>query len=108
MCRMFINFALDGRHKYVLAPCRLIMADETEIRKGERIPRRPLPKFDEIEGGLLAAVKRDGLLPLVLYYTSYADFFRKGSIPFSCLWQSWEKVRLMLRVLLPRKISVGQ
>jgi hypothetical protein len=66
MCRMFINFALDGRQKYVLAPCRLIMADETEIRKGERIPRRPLPQFDEVEGGLMAAISRDGLFGTAL------------------------------------------
>ncbi len=59
---MLIHFASDGRHKYVLSTCRLIMADETETRKGERIPRRPLPQFDEVEGGLLAAISRDGLL----------------------------------------------
>ena len=32
-----------------------------EIKKGERIPRKPLPEFNEV-GSLLAAIKRDGLL----------------------------------------------
>lgn len=31
-----------------------------ELRKGERIPRRPLPEFSEA-GTFLAAIKRDGL-----------------------------------------------
>lgn len=31
-----------------------------ELRKGERIPRRPLPQFEE-SGGFIAAMKRDGL-----------------------------------------------
>ena len=32
-----------------------------EIKKGERIPRKPLPEFNEV-GSLGAAIKRDGLL----------------------------------------------
>lgn len=59
---MLINFALVRRQKYVLDICREGMDDVTEIRKGERIPRRPLPQFDEVEGGLMAAISRDGLL----------------------------------------------
>ena len=31
-----------------------------EIKKGERIPRKPLPEFNEV-GSLGAAIKRDGL-----------------------------------------------
>ena len=37
------------------------MADGTEIRKGERIPRRPLPKFEEA-GSFSKAIARDGLI----------------------------------------------
>ena len=47
--------------------CRKDMADGTEIRKGERIPRRPLPQFDEIEGGLMTAISKDGLLGTSLH-----------------------------------------
>ena len=36
-----------------------------ELRKGERIPRRPLPEFSEV-GGLGAGIKRDGLLKIAL------------------------------------------
>jgi len=50
----------------VSATCRVGMADDTSTRKGERIPRRPLPQFDEIEGGLLAAISRDGLFGTAL------------------------------------------
>ena len=32
-----------------------------EIKKGERIPRKPLPEFNEA-GNLSAAISRDGLL----------------------------------------------
>lgn len=46
--------------------CRTSMTDVSETRKDERIPRRPLPQFDEIEGGLLAAVSQDGLLGTAL------------------------------------------
>jgi hypothetical protein len=42
------------------------MSDENIMRKGEKIPRRPPSQFDEIEGGLFAAVKRDGLLGTAL------------------------------------------
>lgn len=40
-----------------------------ELRKGERIPRRPLPKFDEASG-LVAGIKRDGLLKTALEDTN--------------------------------------
>ena len=42
------------------------MADVPGTRKDERIPRRPLPKFDEVEGGLLAAISKDGLFGTAL------------------------------------------
>ncbi|MGB1474958.1 MAG: hypothetical protein ACPG73_02020 [Candidatus Poseidoniaceae archaeon] len=40
-----------------------------ELRKGERIPRRPLPEFSE-SGGLGAGIKRDGLLKTALEDTN--------------------------------------
>lgn len=42
------------------------MGDATVLIEGERIPRRPLPQFDEIEGGMLAAVAQDGILGTAL------------------------------------------
>mgnify|MGYP000458724098 CR=1 FL=1 len=30
------------------------------LRKGERVPRRPLPKFEEVEGGLLSGITAHG------------------------------------------------
>jgi hypothetical protein len=42
------------------------MGDISVLTDGERIPRRPLPQFDEIEGGMLAAVARDGVLGTAL------------------------------------------
>ena len=36
-----------------------------ELRKGERIPRRPLPEFSEA-GGLGAGIRRDGLMKTAL------------------------------------------
>tara|TARA_B100000282_G_scaffold266108_1_gene217641 strand:+ start:277 stop:492 length:216 start_codon:yes stop_codon:yes gene_type:complete len=36
-----------------------------ELRKGERIPRRPLPEFSEA-GSLGAGIKRDGLVTTAL------------------------------------------
>jgi len=42
------------------------MSDETYIREGERIPRRELPEFTEIEGGLIAGIKEHGLLGTAL------------------------------------------
>lgn len=63
---MLIDFASDGRQGYVSDTCRPSMADMTETRKDERIPRRPLPQFDEVEGGLLAAISRDGLFGTAL------------------------------------------
>ncbi len=40
-----------------------------ELRKGERIPRRPLPEFAE-SGTLSAGIKRDGLLKTALEDTN--------------------------------------
>ena len=40
-----------------------------DLRKGERIPRRPLPEFSEA-GGLLAGLKRDGLMKTALEDTN--------------------------------------
>jgi len=40
-----------------------------ELRKGERIPRRPLPEFSEA-GGLGAGLKRDGLMKTALEDTN--------------------------------------
>ncbi|MBJ62700.1 MAG: hypothetical protein ACPGSV_02200 [Candidatus Poseidoniaceae archaeon] len=40
-----------------------------ELRKGERIPRRPLPEFSEA-GGLGAGIRRDGLLKTALEDTN--------------------------------------
>jgi hypothetical protein len=36
-----------------------------ELRKGERIPRRPLPKFEEV-GSFSKALARDGLIGTAL------------------------------------------
>lgn len=40
-----------------------------ELRKGERIPRRPLPEFAEA-GSLNAGIKRDGLIKTALEDTN--------------------------------------
>ena len=40
-----------------------------ELRKGERIPRRPLPEFEE-SSGFGAAIKRDGLIKTALEDTN--------------------------------------
>ena len=40
-----------------------------ELRKGERIPRRPLPEFSEA-GSLGAGIRRDGLLKTALEDTN--------------------------------------
>jgi len=40
-----------------------------KLRKGERIPRRPLPEFEE-SGGFGAALKRDGLVKTALEDTN--------------------------------------
>ncbi|MDP6864368.1 MAG: hypothetical protein QGG96_03045 [Candidatus Poseidoniaceae archaeon] len=42
------------------------MGDVSVLIDGERIPRRPLPQFDEVEGGMLAAVAKDGVLGTAL------------------------------------------
>ena len=40
-----------------------------KLRKGERIPRRPLPEFEE-SAGFGAAIKRDGLVKTALEDTN--------------------------------------
>ena len=40
-----------------------------KLRKGERIPRRPLPEFEE-SGAFGAAIKRDGLIKTALEDTN--------------------------------------
>jgi len=40
-----------------------------ELRKGERIPRRPLPEFAEA-GSLSAGIKRDGIIKTALEDTN--------------------------------------
>lgn len=42
------------------------MGEASVLVEGERIPRRALPKFEEVEGGMLAAVSRDGVLATAL------------------------------------------
>ena len=42
------------------------MSGDAVLKKGERIPRRELPEFNESEGGILDALKRDGLLGTAL------------------------------------------
>jgi hypothetical protein len=42
------------------------MGEDATLREGERIPRRSLPEFDETEGGIIDAIKRDGLLGTAL------------------------------------------
>ena len=44
----------------------LDMGGDATLRKGERIPRRSLPEFDETEGGIIDAIKRDGLFGTAL------------------------------------------
>ncbi len=31
------------------------------LRKGERIPRKPLPKYEEVDGGLVAGIMAHGI-----------------------------------------------
>ena len=45
---------------------RGIMGGEGTIREGEKIPRRPLPEFKEVEGGMLAGFKEHGLFGTAL------------------------------------------
>ena len=42
------------------------MGKDAVLKKGERIPRRSLPEFSESEGGMISAIKRDGLLGTAL------------------------------------------
>ena len=40
------------------------MGDATlPLRKGERIPRKPLPKFEEVEGGAVKGIFSKGIIP---------------------------------------------
>ena len=34
--------------------------DSLPLRKGERIPRRPLPKYNEVDGGLISGITSQG------------------------------------------------
>ena len=34
--------------------------DSLPLRKGERIPRRPLPEYNEVEGGLISGITSHG------------------------------------------------
>ena len=36
------------------------------VREGERIPRRPLPEFEEVDDGLIAGLSSGGLLKAAL------------------------------------------
>jgi len=36
------------------------------VREGERIPRRPLPEFEEVEDGLIGGLSSGGLLKVAL------------------------------------------
>tara|TARA_B100001250_G_scaffold132791_1_gene113430 strand:- start:560 stop:799 length:240 start_codon:yes stop_codon:yes gene_type:complete len=42
------------------------MGEGSKLNKGERIPRRPLPEFREVNGGVIKAIKEDGLLGTAL------------------------------------------
>ena len=57
----FPSFA-DGKPYDPIALHRFMAG---ELRKGERIPRRALPEFEEA-GGMASALKRDGLMKTAL------------------------------------------
>ena len=42
------------------------MGEGSKLNKGERIPRRPLPEFREVDGGVIKAITEDGLLGTAL------------------------------------------
>lgn len=42
------------------------MGEGSKLNKGERIPRRPLPEFREIDGGVIKAISEDGLFGTAL------------------------------------------
>ena len=42
------------------------MGEGSKLNKGERIPRRPLPEFREVDGGVIKAIREDGLLGTAL------------------------------------------
>ena len=42
------------------------MGEGSKLNKGERIPRRPLPEFREVNGGVIKAITEDGLLGTAL------------------------------------------
>ena len=44
----------------------LRMAMDGVVREGERIPRRPLPEFEEVEGGMVAGITSGGLFKVAL------------------------------------------
>ena len=64
--KILVSHHLDGNPYDPIAP-HTTMAGE--LRKGERIPRRPLPEFAE-SGTLSAGIKRDGLLKTALEDTN--------------------------------------
>ena len=50
---------------HALPPLGLTMSDELELRAGERIPRRPLPNYQEADS-FLHAIQRDGFIGTML------------------------------------------
>ncbi|MBA88628.1 MAG: hypothetical protein CMB16_05115 [Euryarchaeota archaeon] len=56
---ILISHQQFDKNSYDLSTFTTIMAGQ--LRKGERIPRRPLPEFEEA-GSLAAAISRDGLI----------------------------------------------
>lgn len=40
------------------------------VREGERIPRRPLPEFEEVDSSALAGIMSDGLLKVAMEDTN--------------------------------------
>ena len=64
--KILVSHHLDGNPYDPIAP-HTTMAGE--LRKGVRIPRRPLPEFAEA-GNLAAGLKRDGLISTALEDTN--------------------------------------
>ena len=55
------------------------MSDELVVREGERIPRRPLPKFNEVKS-FSEAISRDGF-----FGTAVADKNQYGPVAMMIL-----------------------
>lgn len=64
--KILVSHHFDG-NPYDPIARHAIMAGE--LRKGERIPRRPLPEFAEA-GSLNAGIKRDGIIKTALEDTN--------------------------------------